>query len=232
MSGTDNNGEDDFSIDLKSFYADNKYAQDLLDDKFIKRKLKDTLGNEYDYLKECLTTIDDITYYTDYMSYYMEGGIPGLYTIMEASLVIYQNGEVEGAYLYNNEIFYFSSVVTERMEIHQGIFNWMYEKKNNSLHVEEGGVEIAGTYIEPESNNYIKIKADDNGYFMDLFGSYGVNIGGVEEYIQQYDINNWGYFEDEDRGIRLMFAKDTVLVFEYGTWGGLGVTLSGQYYRH
>jgi len=76
----------------------------------------------------------------------------------------------------------------------------------------------------------VKIKKDDNGYFAELFGIYGINIGGIEEYIKQTDVNNWMYFSDEDY-IRFMFTEDSVLVFEHGGFSGVGVILDGQYFK-
>ena len=219
-----------FSIDLEQFYEEDKYARDLLEDPYIDRKLKDTLGNNYDYFMESLQSINNVNYYPEDQAYFFDGGVSGLYTIMEASVAIYQSGEIECAYLYNDEIFYFSSLPDSKREMQCGVFFWMDKHENNSLHVEADSIDIKGIYINPDNNNYVKIKKDDNGYFAELFGISGINIGGIEEYIQQTGVNNWWYFSDEDY-IRFMFTEDSVLVFEHGGFSGVGVILDGQYFK-
>ena len=219
-----------FSIDLQQFYEEDKYARYLLEDPYIDRKLKDTLGNNYDYFMESLQSINNVNYYSEDQAYFFDGGVSGLYTIMEASVAIYQSGEIECAYLYNDEIFYYSSLPASKRVMQCGVFFWMDKHEDNSLHVETDSIDIEGTYINPDNNNYVKIKKDDNGYFAELFGISGINIGGIEEYIQQTDINNWWYFSDEDY-VRFMFTEDSVLVFEHGGFSGVGVILDGQYFK-
>lgn len=60
--------------------------------------LKELLGTQYSYVKECLYSISDDVSYLD-GRYFMKGGMPGMYTIMEAAVSLSETGSLNVHFL-------------------------------------------------------------------------------------------------------------------------------------
>lgn len=228
---------DTMQIDLQKFYEEDKYADALLEDAYVKKKLKEVLGTKYTYFIECFEVIEKVDYDYHRKAYYFSGAVPGLYTVMEGACTIYQSGEIECAYLEDGNIYYIASEMSMYKNLGSNIENWVFREKEGSIVFAKSiSTNLTGQYIAMDgSNSVIKINKDSNGnYYVDGTANYGAYSGEMYGKLnydtaeEKYTYSAWG----DEVNATLFFINDYISVWDDGTLGGMNVTFSGIYKKY
>lgn len=243
QSSTDQNNmdgakaADTMQINLQKFYEEDKYADALLEDAYIKKKLKEVLGTKYAYFIDCFEVIENVDYDYKQKAYYFSGAVPGLYTVMEGACTIYQDGEIECAYLEDGNIYYIASKMSMYKNLGSDIENWVFREKEGSIvFAQSVSTNLTGQYIAMDgSNSVIKINKDSNGnYYVDGTAGYGARSGEMYGKLnydaakEKYTYSAWG----DEVNATLFFINDYINVWDDGTLGGMDVTFSGIYKKY
>lgn len=225
--------------DLEQAYLEESYPKSLLENKKVCSKLKQLLGTEYDYVMECLYSVEGDVQYADGI-YFMKGAMPGLYNFMEAAITLWDNGEIECSFLQDGKCNYYAS----DEELYDSPSYWMrnwfssYEDYTIQFHSEsedEKFTDITGTYIRGDSSAYITIRETENGeYSVEGYASWGTNTGEIKGSLERINSQQFLYveFPDEEYRVELkIVAYDNKLFVEtqHGILGGLNVAFDGTY---
>jgi len=219
-----------FPINLEKFYEQGNYPWDLYDDIYLQEKLEEVMGIQYLTFQECFQQISDFVIYNpEKETYFMSGGVQGLYTIMEAAICVHQNGNIECAYINNGKTYYFTDNEECYADISSDLLYWILSFPDNQLVFQtEVSGKIEDTYKNIDMKSVISITKKDEDYYIEGNASYGINVGNIEGKIEKKDYNTWIY-EDGENNLQLVQVNNTLIVYENGSFGGMGVTFMGQY---
>ncbi|MDO4340225.1 MAG: serine/threonine-protein kinase [Eubacteriales bacterium] len=118
--------------DLQKAYEEETSPFLLLENRKVDRKLKKVLGTKYSYVKECLQTIDSDVKYWD-GTYFMQGAVPGLYTIMEAAISLTDDEELECSFLEGEICNYYASDEKFYEAPSENMLAWMASFENKTI---------------------------------------------------------------------------------------------------
>ena len=118
--------------DLHQAYEEEKSPLLMLENKKVDRKMKELLGTKYSYVKECLYAVDDDVDYSN-GRYFLKGGQPGMYTIMEAAVCLSDDGELECAFLQDGICHYYTDTPDLYDTPSWQMQNWMFSYENYTI---------------------------------------------------------------------------------------------------
>lgn len=215
---------------LNQAYDNQESPQLLLENKKVDKKMKELLGTQYSYVKECLYAIDDDVSYLD-GRYFMKGGMPGMYTIMEAAVSLSEDGELECAFLQDGICHYYTNTADLYDTPSWKIMEWMFSYENYTIqfHKDELNKEkqsktdnpasgtdsddtnstkdmttdeiVPGTYIRDGSSAYLTFeKSEDGTYSVKGGASWSFNTGEINGPLTQINSQQYLYTEDDGNG--------------------------------
>ena len=225
--------------DLEQAYQEEISPKILLENKNVDTKLKKLLGTKYDYVMECLYSIDMDVRYADGI-YFMQGGMPGLYTFMEAAVSLTDDGEIECGFLQDGICYYYASDDEFYDSPSYNMMKWLSSYENYTIQFhqesgEDGTGDISGSYVREDSSAYITLQETEDGqYSVKGFASWGTNTGEIEGSLEQINSQQFLYVEFPDEEFRAemkIIAYDGRLFVEtlQGMFGGLNVSFDGTY---
>lgn len=212
---------------LEQAYENQESPQLLLENKKVNKMLKELLGTQYSYVKECLYSISDDVSYLD-GRYFMKGGMPGMYTIMEAAVSLSETGELECAFLKDGICHYYTNTAdlydTPSKQMREWIFS--YEDYTIQFHKDDlnradtdddvtdtdseitepeknatSDVIVPGTYTREDSSAYLTFERSEDGTYSVKGGaSWSVNTGEIDGPLTQINSQQYLYTEDDADG--------------------------------
>lgn len=245
--------------DLQAAFESETEPHLLLENARVDAKMKKLLGTNYSYVSRCMDYVSSGSIRYEDACYFMAGGMPGLYTIMEAAVSLHENGQIECAYLENSDIFYYSSDEVFYDKPTDDMLNWMsgFEGKEiyfNGKKIAEAGKEISdagnqefavsddftGTYICKDREAVLEITKNEAGsYQVNGVAQWGSNLGDVNGVLEQKSSNQFSFMYDWDREsgdpdapeLFLNIYEDYLVAREepQGAFGGLNVSFDGIY---
>lgn len=224
--------------DLYKAYEEERSPFLLLENQRVDKGLKKLLGTKYSYVKECLQIIDtDVEYWDG--DYFMKGAVPGLYSFMEAAVLLSDDGEIACSFLEDDVCNYYASDERYYEQPNGNMMEWMlsFENKTIQFHQdpwEEGTGEISGTYLQEEPpGSLVLIKNENGDYEVEGRVSRGMYSGDIEGELERINPQQFLYRTgDEETGakLKLLVYKDRVYAQTIqGVPGGLNVSFDGTY---
>lgn len=226
--------------DLEAAYKEEISPLTLLENTKVDKKLEQLLGKEYSYVKECMYAIDSDVRYID-GKYFMSGGMPGLYSIMEAAITLTDDEEIECAFLQDGTCNYYATASAFYESPSGNMIEWMSTYEDYIIKFHEGEYnpkdesDISGTYTRTDSSAQITIEKTEEGtYHVKGFASWGINTGEIDGELEQINSQQFSYVEsfgDEYKSELKIIAYEDKLFVEtiQGVFGGLNVNFAGTY---
>ncbi|MDD7218389.1 MAG: serine/threonine-protein kinase [Clostridia bacterium] len=222
--------------DLQSAYEEEISPRLLLENVKVDQSLKKMLGTKYDYVKECLYTIDSDVKYTDGI-YFMKGGMPGLYSIMEAAVTLTDDGQIECGFLQNGICNYYASDASLYESPSWYMIQWMASCEESDIYFHRQNPEpeqITGIYLREDSAASITIQESHKGeYSVHGQAVWGINTGQIEGTLNKINPHKFSYVEDMG-GYRaelrvITYGSKLFVTTLEGSFGGLNVSFDGTY---
>lgn len=235
---------------LQQVYENEESPQLLLENERVSKTMKELLGTQYSYVKECLYAIDsEVSYYDG--RYFMKGGRPGMYTIKEAAVSLSETGEVECAFLKDDVCYYYANTAALYEAPSWEMLDWMFSYENYTIRFHKDGLNeddlnanestdtgeiVPGTYIREDSSAYLTFeKSEDGTYFVKGGASWSINTGEIEGSLTQINPQQYLYTQNEEDEATYAELKLVVLNGNIyaetlkGVLGGLNVQFDGIY---
>lgn len=226
--------------DLEKAYKEEISPFTLLENAKVDKKLEELLGKEYSYVKECMYAIGPDIRYID-GNYFMSGGMPGLYSIMEAAITLTDEEEIECAFLQDGICNYYATASDLYESPSENMMEWMTTYENYIIQFHESEYDptdvsdISGTYTRTDSSAQISIEKTEEGtYRVKGFASWGINTGEIDGELEQINSQQFSYVEspgEEYQSELRIVALDGKLFVDTieGAFGGLNVMFDGTY---
>ena len=221
--------------DLKKMADENDSAWVIYSDEKVQAELMKLLGADYDWVKECISLISADYYSNEEGFYYFQGGVRGLYTIMEAAVCVHQDGNIECAYIKDDDVYYKST--KELNDINVSMLDWLAQYEYLGIVVDEPTIDFSGTYYDLDGIRAIRVwKTGDNEYMASGYIDSGAHVGGFEGTLEEICKQKYRYRMEPDKGdspeLILTFVGNALVVkSKNGEIGGVGGEMSGRSYR-
>lgn len=249
------NGRQEQWPNLQEIYQNEESPQLLLENKKVDKKLKELLGIKYSYVKECLYSISDEVKYLD-GRYFMKGAMPGMYTLMEASVALGEDGTLECAFLQDGVCHYYASTIDLYDTPSWYMQDWMFSYEDDTIQFHKETLDrqlyentkvniavnsiseevIPVTYIREDSSAYIVIDKPKGGnYAVKGTASWGINTGELDGTLSQLNAQQYLYKEARADGeiyaeLKLVMIDGNIYAKTLkGEFGGLNVRFDGTY---
>lgn len=229
-------------FNLSLYREDLENPQRLLEDPYVQATLEELLKDDYHGFLESMHSITIPMEYAKHDgTITMHGGVPGLYTIMEAKLQVHESGAIHAAFLEDFRIIYYTTHMEQLMEREApNLLGWghdfpTYPLVFRSATPPESSASLAGYYEHRDLQGAFTIEVLGDEVEYEGSASFGANIGHVGDLSTLYDANapyliyslDYGY---EEAIMQLTFMEGMLFVLErQGSFGGLNVTFNGWY---
>lgn len=211
----------------------------LLSDPYIQDTLKELLADDYNLFMESMHSITIPMRY-DGTTITIHGGVPGLYTIMEAKLQVHESGAIHVAFLDNSRIIYHTTDMEKFMKSEVlNLFRWANRFPTYPLifpnAIPPGSfASLAGQYEHRDLQGSFKIEVSGDVIKYEGRASWGARVGFIEGVSTLIDGKApyviYSYGGSNEAIMQITFINGKLFVLERtGTFGGLNVTFNGWY---
>lgn len=203
--------ENEVIPNLWEVFKNDRDPREIIETSVIQNSLKTMLKNNYSNFMKGLTFLDDIQYNVRDDYFFVSGKYKKDADVLNSSIVIHKNGEIECGFFEVNEYYYYAETEERYKEPSIDMLKWLVRLEKYPIYFMGKRVlsseQLEGMYIG--DSGYVNwIKNEENEYEI-ILSHYNMKDATTVQYkaeFSKFENNKW-FFYDESQDVWIVVKK-------------------------